>query len=1372
MKFKKHQIMVHIIEARGLSALDGEKNTSDSLCIVQIGPNAGIQEQTETKYETVNPVWEAKFVFEGVELSDVDFQREKLSIKVYSRNDFFSNDLIGSYEFALNHVHRQQNHQFYRHWMPLTLPDNPGNIQGFLLATVYVLMPGDPTPSADGNNPEDDVKILVEPEMPDRRPFILNVLTYRAQHLLATQNASSMNPFASVRFNGNTIQSEYQADTRNPMWNTKMEMPFFHPLRSDSVEIQLWNMRWGLPDVLIGEVTVNYYQMGLTHKDWGPKWLNFYTQDYSSKETSFLGDLKQSFTASATGVRSEYVGRLLLRMSTSAREEDDPPPLLMSMPCNPAADPPGEEFCLQFLLYSGSEIPVLGGHVMVEVCFGTKRKQSSWKLGRDGVFKWNEKFEMMKVYGPEDLLQLHDVILNVFHKVGGSRRKIGYERIPVTALLPDRSFWHVNGKKVTSKWAKWHPQWRSMNHIYPDEQHAHICPGFVLCNIGFGLKKQVPENIPPVAAEKEMSYNLRFYLYQGANLPAGNDNGTSDVMLVLRFAGKSYEFPTVEDTLFPFWYRHCELKNCKFDPRHAPSIFIMLYHVDTLDYILLGRCEILTEHLLNDEMQNVNMRFRLEHDQMTPEQRTREPTDLDPYVLGSFELFPTSNRKGYPLSKFWKNKNKDGTPAQGIPGEEYCLKLETIGVRNLPMGLEITKPVVEYSFPKLSVALDTEGETNVKVKYAEPEMDAKTIDGSKLVGTSTAMLKPATFRSVKIPKLHPMGFPLCIRFFNNDGGDKIPLGVVYVPLMDYLCDSVDSRRNADEKPFDSPDFYVYHTEENQNEDEDEEKYDQASGSESSEEPDSGADEMAGAQLVPIFVEDDFHINKDDFEWALDLGDGHLNMTETTEPDKVFASTFQPNGGGESSDEEEDAAGDEDEVVDRAHKIFDIDLHSGKNISALGRINENMVNSTVKTYIRLFKLCLEDKEKHKLLDVVKQSNLIADLKPSFKLRWIARLYIFNAQNLTPRERTFGSFQTANPYVIVKNGEGASHAFNNRQHSHTGSLNPDFFQVYELQTKIPEHASLELAVWDRDDIAGDNLIGTYSLDVEGRILNDQRTGQKEWLQLMSPLSSTSQGKIQVKLDILTEDQARQQRADDMDAPRPEEYELRMVIWNTRDVSFPDPKKQDDDVDQTIICETNFEGEYEGDMQKKTDVAWYCASGRAEWNWRMTWRLQVPCKLPRLKLQMWDANLVADNTAIGEVIYNLKPFFDKALSEKKPVHQQAQEWLPFSHPNWGGKKIGSVNIELWLVSKIHADKTPVGEGQEEPNREPFLPTPAREAPPWAVASRGLDWLANQRLYMMIAAGVAVILMFTFGIIFLQSGVLTGGGAAAPAADPPSDA
>jgi hypothetical protein len=105
--------------------------------------------------------------------------------------------------------------------------------------------------------------VLKEPELPARNFYVLNVLVYRGvdilslydgTHYISYPSSPSFHPnrqccatievpttFVTVRFNGNTAHTHPVSKNNTPVWNKRLELPFSIPLRSDSIEVQLWN---------------------------------------------------------------------------------------------------------------------------------------------------------------------------------------------------------------------------------------------------------------------------------------------------------------------------------------------------------------------------------------------------------------------------------------------------------------------------------------------------------------------------------------------------------------------------------------------------------------------------------------------------------------------------------------------------------------------------------------------------------------------------------------------------------------------------------------------------------------------------------------------------------------------------------------------------------------------------------------------------------------------------------------------------------------------------------------------------------------------------------------------------------------------------
>ena len=75
----------------------------------------------------------------------------------------------------------------------------------------------------------------------------------------------------------------------------------------------------------------------------------------------------------------------------------------------------------------------------------------------------------------------------------------------------------------------------------------------------------------------------------------------------------------------------------------------------------------------------------------------------------------------------------------------------------------------------------------------------------------------------------------------------------------------------------------------------------------------------------------------------------------------------------------------------------------------------------------------------------------------------------------------------------------------------------------------------------------------------------------------------------------------------------------------------------------------------------------------------------------------------------------------------------------------------MELHLLSKARAGEDPVGEAQREPNRNPYLPPPMRNPPPWAIGSNALSGLKDQYMKYLCRGAIATVILIGLAVLFL---------------------
>lgn len=143
--------------------------------------------------------------------------------------------------------------------------------------------------------------------------------------------------------------------------------------------------------------------------------------------------------------------------------------------------------------------------------------------------------------------------------------------------------------------------------------------------------------------------------------------------------------------------------------------------------------------------------------------------------------------------------------------------------------------------------------------------------------------------------------------------------------------------------------------------------------------------------------------------------------------------------------------------------------------------------------------------------------------------------------------------------------------------------------------------------------------------------------EWRTLRSPTSSVSQGKILCFVEVLEPAEARRDPLMNIKPPPPELYELRVIIWGVRDTACKDLSSKMNDLYVTA------QPSVQSLKEQRTDIHLRAKKGKGNFNWRMKFPIELPCKprgtWPRLKMQIWDMDIIGANDAIAEAVRALR-------------------------------------------------------------------------------------------------------------------------------------
>ena len=415
--------------------------------------------------------------------------------------------------------------------------------------------------------------------------------------------------------------------------------------------------------------------------------------------------------------------------------------------------------------------------------------------------------------------------------------------------------------------------------------------------------------------------------------------------------------------------------------------------------------------------------------------------------------------------------------------------------------------------------------------------------------------------------------------------------------------------------------------------------------------------------------------------------------------------------------------------------------------------------------------------------------------------------------------YNSFSIANSYLQIQVGqdkdvkEKGNKFIENKEGRVPNSLNPDFYQMFTLEADLPKDWKMTVSVFSfNEGTSPDSLIGSTVIDLEDRYIgehrnrkliemkayeadllqklkelennesgNDTETDNKitlinqklsmlnrkmedlketevpvEYRPLYKPGVSTAQGIIEMFVEILSPQRAKVVKPAKIERPPPEEYEIRLIIWEARNIVYEGKKKQ---IDAMICVSYDPEGYLSEAVKKETDVHLGCTDGKPIWNWRMKFNLTVPCTFPRLTFDLKDFNTFGADEALCSCTISVKRLIKKLVQDGKL--ELKNKWIQLGNRDDPGETKAELKIDLYFLQKSEADQNPVGEAQDEPNHSPKLIKPK--------VGRGIadflkgtfldftGWKFNFNLFgalkVLIAVAVVVVI---FCILFVMPGIL----------------
>uniref|UniRef100_A0A671Z423 Otoferlin n=1 Tax=Sparus aurata TaxID=8175 RepID=A0A671Z423_SPAAU len=242
---------------------------------------------------------------------------------------------------------------------------------------------------------------------------------------------------------------------------------------------------------------------------------------------------------------------------------------------------------------------------------------------------------------------------------------------------------------------------------------------------------------------------------------------------------------------------------------------------------------------------------------------------------------------------------------------------------------------------------------------------------------------------------------------------------------------------------------------------------------------------------------------------------------------------------------------------------------------------------------------------------------------------------------------------------------------------------------------------------------------------------------------------QGRIEMWVDMFPKDMTAPGPALDISPRKPKKFELRVIVWNTDEVVLEDDDIFTGEKSSDIFVRGWLKGQQED--KQDTDVHYHSITGEGNFNWRFVYPFdylmaeekiviskkesmfawdETEYKIPaRLNLQVWDADHFSADDFLGAIELDLNRFPRGAKTAKQcsiemvtnegemPMvsifkQKRIKGWWPFVARNEEDEfdkkldecmkswTIGKVEAELHLLTGEEAERSPAGEGRNEPD------------------------------------------------------------------------
>lgn len=1285
-----YQVRVRVIEVRDLKPMD-----ANGLCDPVVSIEClGQRQHTMVKQKQLSCVFDEYLYFNYKNLDKDTVQQGSIKVSVldadgprFLAKDGVSrlDDLIGFFVVDIPYVYFQPDHEIHRKWVALVgnTKNNSDSIQGYLLLSIVVLGPGDKLklhdPSEDKQNPMDeniatkkDINslVLIPPRVSQTLHYL--VVTVLLAEDLPDMDKSMMrmggiDAYVRVYFAGQDVLETKKVTVKgrgnlNVEFHQELWFPVLLPCMSNNIFVSVWD--WDLTaDELVANA-LRPFQFNHVLKyptQFRARWANLYGPPLGyvieSKERKLMNE--------HPGQASTYRGRVLLsmRVEDGSKSVNDRPHARNLM--GATVRPETRKYILRAALFYGTEIPKFASktrwncnsRMMIRISIGKHAVRSTRAENVLGICHWNQYLDIPDVALPADLDQVPDIFVHLVRQQLSEQRYICYARYTAKELFAAPGVLK-DAKAIPA------PQWVSLiEDVVLDDLKDHDFTGNVLMNLcleeSFGdslIEKEQArlwrEHSLKTAAY--MKYTLFVHVFQGRSLPAADSNGLLDPYVKITCAGADGKVTTRMSTRDPCFYETVVLDvELPQDLEFLPKVSLQVFDWDQWDaddYVGGAKFN-LTDFPHITSTKYSKMRASGEYAPPRPKWYpicyTKEG-DTEGELLLSFDLI---------------KKDTPGAvvePPESIRPqmEEKFLEIIALGCRGLqPLGfMPVNTPFVKFEIGEVT-------KTNV-AKLTNPS--------SKPSGRN-----PNFLERIVIPVTLPIDALFAPRL-NISVYDQL-LGGFYKPLLG-VC-AVDLSRklrysNGEPNPlYQEPGGKLYTGNPYLERSDD---FTAFPGTLPVEVAREKAKSDASASGTETDAADE---SKSEDAAPADTGAGVLPLRTTTS--ELLEELYTTGAESDYAEEIPHYMRDRRVVDGTLEEELDTPFETYSLFRGTSLVRHGLFTKRSSVDFRAV---------GRFKGVIRVMNS-RDEPPLFDLEsflnpqpYLVRVYVLDAMNIQPKDEN----NKCDPYLRLSLGDGhkRSHVFNDRDRHRVETLTPKFHNMYEFKAELPGASELRVELLDYDFFAipgiphglskgivsvgttvdGDDFVGATLLDLEDRWFSSkwqalgatadayEKRKPLEVRPLFAPSSTMPQGSLRLWVDILTPHEIKKVQPLDISLPPIQQFEVRVIVYKAKNVT---PGDFTDLSDLLVKCWL----QNKDDKAQSTDTHWRAKNGKASFNWRMKFDLELPIDPDSeadkgyLHFQMWDKDLLYDD-CLADSVVDLSVFLKQAYRTKQIVNVFAKK------------------------------------------------------------------------------------------------------------------